>query len=75
MTGIQLKHTNTRLSQIEIEVMILQGRRRYLYQVVPMMITHGWVWSILLASPPLLGWGRYLPEESGMRYRTCPQGQ
>ena len=45
----------------------MQGRRAFIYQVVLMMIAHGWVWSILLALPPLLGWGSYLPEESGMR--------
>ena len=47
--------------------MLLQGNRKYLYQIVPMMITHGWVWSLILALPPLFGWGSYLPEESGMR--------
>ena len=47
--------------------MLLQGNRKYLYQIVPMMITHGWVWSLSLALPPLIGWGSYLPEESGMR--------
>ena len=46
---------------------LCQGKRNLLYKTVPMMIISCWVWSVILAIPPLLGWGRYLPEDNGMR--------
>ena len=34
---------------------------------VQWMVIGGWIWSLLVSSPPLLGWGVYLPESNGMR--------
>ena len=39
------------------------------------MIAGGWLWSFLMSSPPLLGWGIYLPESNGMRYHIYTIGK
>ena len=36
-------------------------------QTVNLLVGAGWLWSLALAAPPLLGWGVYLPESNGMR--------
>ena len=56
-------------------LLLIQERRNLLYQTVPIMIICGWVWSVFLALPPLLGWGEYRPEDSGMRYTMVKQSQ
>ena len=35
---------------------------------VRLMIIFGWVWSVCLSFPPLLGWGQFSPESNGMRW-------
>ena len=39
--------------------------------VVVLMVLFSWIWSILLALPPLLGWGTFVPEMNGM---SCAPG-
>ena len=34
-------------------------------RTVPVMILTSWSWSLVLATPPLLGWGHFTPERSG----------
>ena len=37
----------------------------YTGPIVPLMILFSWTYSLLLSSPPLVGWGRFSPEVSG----------
>ena len=37
---------------------------KYLYHTVPIMIICGWVWSVAMAIPPLLGCGSYRPDDN-----------
>ena len=42
---------------------------------VNLMIAGGWLWSIFMALPPLMGWGIYLPESNGMRFVHLGNGE
>ena len=36
-------------------------------RAVRVMVGTGWLYSLALALPPLLGWGSFAPETNGMR--------
>ena len=36
-------------------------------QTTVMLVLVSWIISLVLAIPPLIGWGQYLPESAGIR--------
>ncbi len=41
---------------------LLTGRQTAIF-----LIAFNWLWSLVFAIPPLIGWGLFLPESSGLR--------